>query len=69
MCANSYDVRGWKRQLIALFLQGTAAPHTTWAVIGAGIRAAVDVGAHRKKMYASSPTPTVEEELWRRAFW
>ncbi|PIL25404.1 transcription factor [Ganoderma sinense ZZ0214-1] len=53
--------------LTALFLQGTAAPHTTWAVIGAGIRAAVDVGAHRKKVYTS--TPTVEEELWRRAVW
>ncbi|KAM5544367.1 hypothetical protein V8D89_002027, partial [Ganoderma adspersum] len=53
--------------LMALFLQGTTAPHATWAVVGVAIRAAVDVGAHRKKMYA--PTPTVDEELWRRAFW
>ena len=28
---------------------------------------AQDVGAHRKKVY--SVAPTVEEELWRRAFW
>ena len=32
-----------------------------------GIRAAVDVGAHRKHMYGS--IPTFEEELWLRAFW
>ena len=54
-------------QLMALFLQGTTAPQSTWPVIGAGIRMALDVGAHRKKMY--SPTPTVEEELWKRAYW
>ena len=36
-------------------------------VVGAGVRAALEVGAHRKRMY--SPTPNVEEELWRRAFW
>ena len=52
---------------MALFLHGSTAPQATWAVIGAGIRAAIDIGAHRRKMYAS--TPTVEEELWRRAFW
>ena len=54
-------------QLIALFLDGTTAPQASWAVIGAGIRAALEVGVHRKKMYA--PTLNVEEELWRRAFW
>ncbi|PIL25392.1 transcription factor [Ganoderma sinense ZZ0214-1] len=53
--------------LMALFLHGSTAPQYTWSAIGAGIRAAIDVGAHRRKMYAS--TPTVEEELWRRAFW
>ena len=52
---------------MALFLQGTNVPHTSWPVVGVAIRAAVDVGAHRKKIYAA--TPTVEEELWRRAFW
>ena len=52
---------------MALFMQGTTAPQSTWSVIGEGIRMALDVGAHRKKMY--SPTPTVEEELWRRSFW
>ncbi|KAI1785161.1 fungal-specific transcription factor domain-containing protein [Ganoderma leucocontextum] len=53
--------------LMALFLDGTTAPQAAWAVIGAGVRAALEVGVHRKKMYA--PTPNAEEELWRRAFW
>ena len=52
---------------MALFLYGSNAPGGPWAVVGAGIRAALEVGAHRKRMY--SPTPNVEEELWRRAFW
>ncbi|PIL25378.1 transcription factor [Ganoderma sinense ZZ0214-1] len=62
--AKIYDVQICA--LMALFLQGTVSPQSTWSLIGAGIRIALDVGAHRKKMY--SPSPTVEEELWRRAF-
>ncbi|KAI0671307.1 fungal-specific transcription factor domain-containing protein [Trametes maxima] len=53
--------------LTASFLQGTSAPQACWTIIGIGIRMAQDVGAHRKKVYSS--TPTMEEELWRRAFW
>ncbi|KAI0819293.1 fungal-specific transcription factor domain-containing protein [Trametes gibbosa] len=53
--------------LTASFLQGTSAPQACWTIIGIGIRMAQDVGAHRKKVY--SPKPTMEEELWRRAFW
>jgi hypothetical protein len=34
---------------------------------GIGIRLAQEVGCHRRKMYAS--TLTVEDELWKRAFW
>jgi hypothetical protein len=40
---------------------------SAWSVVGVGIRLALDVGAHRNKMY--SETPTVHDELWRRAFW
>lgn len=36
-------------------------------MIGLGLRLAQDVGAHRKKMYSS--TPCVKDELWKRAFW
>ncbi|KAM5544144.1 hypothetical protein V8D89_002193 [Ganoderma adspersum] len=53
--------------LMALFLYGSNAPGGPWAVVGAGVRAALEVGVHRKRMY--SPTPNVQEELWRRAFW
>ncbi|KAM5544335.1 hypothetical protein V8D89_001995 [Ganoderma adspersum] len=53
--------------LIVLFIQGSTTPQSTWSLSGAGIRMALDVGAHRKTMYSS--TPNVEDELWRRAFW
>ncbi|KZT07889.1 uncharacterized protein LAESUDRAFT_724354 [Laetiporus sulphureus 93-53] len=53
--------------LTAFYLQGTSAGHTCRTIIGIGILAAQDLGAHRKKVY--SPKPTAEEELWKRAFW
>ncbi|KAI0701458.1 fungal-specific transcription factor domain-containing protein [Cerioporus squamosus] len=53
--------------LMANFLLGSTAPQANWTLIGSGIRMAVDVGAHRKKMYNTKPT--IEDELWRRAFW
>ncbi|CCM00118.1 uncharacterized protein FIBRA_02145 [Fibroporia radiculosa] len=53
--------------LTAMFLHGSSAPQACWTIIGVGIRLAQDVGAHRKKVYNSQPT--VEEELWKRAFW
>ncbi|OBZ66208.1 hypothetical protein A0H81_13860 [Grifola frondosa] len=53
--------------LTATFLQGTSAPQACWTIIGVGIRMAQDVGAHRRKVY--NTVPTVEEELWKRAFW
>lgn len=53
--------------LTAIFLQGSSAPQACWTIIGVGIRMAQDVGAHRKKVYTA--TPTIEEELWKRAFW
>ncbi|KZT67994.1 hypothetical protein DAEQUDRAFT_728533 [Daedalea quercina L-15889] len=53
--------------LTAIFLQGSSAPQASWTLIGVGIRMAQDVGAHRKKVY--NVKPTVEEELWKRAFW
>ena len=36
-------------------------------MIGIGIRVAQDVGAHRRK-YATQDL-TIEDELWKRAFW
>ncbi|THG99013.1 hypothetical protein EW026_g3253 [Hermanssonia centrifuga] len=53
--------------LTAIFLNGSSTPQASWTVIGVGIRLAQDVGAHRRKVY--NPVRTVEEELWKRAFW
>ncbi|THH00007.1 hypothetical protein EW026_g2467 [Hermanssonia centrifuga] len=53
--------------LSAIFLHGSSTPQLSWNEIGMGIRLAQDVGAHRRKVYGS--VLTVEEELWKRAFW
>lgn len=54
-------------QLAFIFLSSSSAPQACWSIAGIGIRYAQDVGAHRKKVYSSVPTP--HEELWKRAFW
>ncbi|EJD02602.1 uncharacterized protein FOMMEDRAFT_84516, partial [Fomitiporia mediterranea MF3/22] len=51
----------------AMFLRGSSIGPAGWVIIGTGLRKAMDVGAHRKKVY--SPKPSVENELWKRAFW
>ncbi|KII90496.1 hypothetical protein PLICRDRAFT_697043 [Plicaturopsis crispa FD-325 SS-3] len=53
--------------LCVFFLQGAAAPHAGWIFIGIGVRVAEDMGAHRRRVYGK--TLTVEDELWKRAFW
>ncbi|KAI0763826.1 fungal-specific transcription factor domain-containing protein [Trametes elegans] len=53
--------------LLVLYMQTTTMPYVTWTAVGVGLRMAVDVGAHRNFLYKSQPT--VEDELWRRAFW
>ncbi|TFK36748.1 fungal-specific transcription factor domain-containing protein [Crucibulum laeve] len=49
------------------YLQGTSAPQACWTMVGIGIRLAQDVGAHRRK--AHDRGLSVEDELWKRAFW
>lgn len=51
-----------------MFLHGSSTPQSSWTVIGTGIRLAQDVGAHRRKVYNNNKR-TVEDELWKRAFW
>ncbi|KAH9926301.1 fungal-specific transcription factor domain-containing protein [Epithele typhae] len=63
--AQLYDLQIYA--LMASFLLGTECPQASWTLLSMGIRAAIEVGAHRKTMYSSKLT--VEEELWRRAFW
>ncbi|KAF8142796.1 fungal-specific transcription factor domain-containing protein [Mycena galopus ATCC 62051] len=50
--------------LATMFLEYTT-PSACWTLIGIGLRLAQDVGAHRRK----DGPPTVESELWKRAFW
>ncbi|KAJ4474343.1 fungal-specific transcription factor domain-containing protein [Lentinula aciculospora] len=52
--------------LSAIYLKGTSMFHSIWGVIGLGIRFAQEMGVHRKQKDQSR---TVENELWRRAFW
>ncbi|CAE7073485.1 unnamed protein product [Rhizoctonia solani] len=60
--ASLYDVQICI--LSALFLHGSSAHYSGWIVLGIGIRLAQDVGAHRKKEKI-----TIENELYKRAFW
>ncbi|KAJ4483342.1 fungal-specific transcription factor domain-containing protein [Lentinula aciculospora] len=53
--------------LLAWFLRGTPDYAAGGILVTVGIRKAQDVGAHRKAVY--KPFPTVDEELWKRAFW
>ncbi|THU91804.1 hypothetical protein K435DRAFT_673335, partial [Dendrothele bispora CBS 962.96] len=48
-----------------MFLQSTSTPEACWILSSLGIRYAQDVGAHRRRF----GEPTVESELWKRAFW
>ena len=54
-------------QLSLLFMYGCSPPQACWIMAGVTIRQAQDVGAHRKKAYAS--TRNVTDEMWKRAFW
>ncbi|KAL1742414.1 fungal-specific transcription factor domain-containing protein [Schizophyllum fasciatum] len=49
------------------FLQATSAPQACWNLVGAGVRAAQDAGAHRHRELGSMTK--AESELWKRAFW
>ncbi|KAI0248861.1 hypothetical protein BJV78DRAFT_1363240 [Lactifluus subvellereus] len=53
--------------LAVMFVQGTLPPHEAWIMVGVGLRLAQDVGAHRRQLHHGPPT--VEDELWKRAFW
>jgi len=52
-------------QVAVMFLQCTSTPEACWILSSLGIRYAQDVGAHRRR----AGKPTVERELWKRAFW
>lgn len=54
-------------QLRAIYFDYIGQRHAAWFMLGAGIRFAQDVGAHRKSFKGS--TKPVEKEMWRRTFW
>ncbi|KAJ3558753.1 hypothetical protein NM688_g738 [Phlebia brevispora] len=49
------------------FLHSSCVAQMSFSIIGYGIRIAQDLGAHRRKVYAT--LPTAEGELLKRAFW
>jgi hypothetical protein len=53
-------------KLSALFLETYSPPETPWLIIGTGLRIMQDSGVHRKFF---SKKRSLEEELWKRAFW
>ncbi|KAG8885518.1 hypothetical protein FRB97_000843 [Tulasnella sp. 331] len=53
--------------LSALYLTATSAPHGAWLTVGAGLRAGLDIGAHREKVYVAGHA--FENQSWKRAFW
>jgi hypothetical protein len=71
-------------QLMAMFLRGSQSAPVGWYFTGIGLRKMQDLGAHQSKLYSRtqpsgsflrfkvSPDAnllTVQEELWKRAFW
>ncbi|KAG6841882.1 hypothetical protein C0991_005612 [Blastosporella zonata] len=57
--------------LFATYLRDSAHRPLTWILVGIAIRKAQDVGLHRKRVYHGQQDgkPTVDSELWKRAFW
>ncbi|GJE89775.1 fungal specific transcription factor domain-containing protein [Phanerochaete sordida] len=53
--------------LAAAYVATLALPHANYTLVGHGLRASLDLGAHRRATYG--PTPTIEDELRKRAFW
>ncbi|KAJ6601097.1 fungal-specific transcription factor domain-containing protein [Mycena vulgaris] len=53
--------------LSMLYLASGSTPEQCWALVGAGVRMAYDVGAHRR--IRSRSGENIESELYRRVFW
>ena len=54
-------------QLVSEFLHSSPLAACSLVIVGTGIRTAQDLGAHRRKVYATLPAD--EGELLKRAFW
>lgn len=62
---NLYDLQ--KICLASVYLFGTSSPTEIWNLAGIGLRFAQERGVHRQK--TSDHAWTLEDELWKRAFW
>ncbi|KAJ7758388.1 fungal-specific transcription factor domain-containing protein [Mycena metata] len=63
--ATLYDLQYYC--LAVQFLMEGSAPQACWTLIGVGLRLAQDIGAHRRSAHVE--VPSVEGELFKRAFW
>ncbi|KAJ6496095.1 fungal-specific transcription factor domain-containing protein [Mycena sanguinolenta] len=63
--ADLYDLQYYC--LAAQFLAGFSGPQAAWSLVGIGLRLAQDIGVHRRKAHVE--VPSVERELFKRAFW
>ncbi|KAJ7607254.1 fungal-specific transcription factor domain-containing protein, partial [Mycena polygramma] len=63
--ASLYDLQYYS--LATQFLNGSSSPQACWNLVGLGLRAAQDIGCHRRT--ARIEVPSVERELYKRAFW
>jgi hypothetical protein len=65
--ATLYDLQTYC--LSCHFLTSSSAPHACWTMVSIGIRLAQDIGVHRWKTFGSRPSTSLEQELWKRAWW
>ncbi|KZV61983.1 hypothetical protein PENSPDRAFT_658517 [Peniophora sp. CONT] len=52
--------------LATIYISGVSQIHA-WMYTGSGIRYALDIGAHKRRAYGAKPT--LEDEMYKRAFW
>ncbi|KAK0215758.1 fungal-specific transcription factor domain-containing protein [Armillaria fumosa] len=51
----------------AIYSLGTSVPRFSWTIVGVGLRAATEIGLHRRK--PEGYNMTVDDELKKRSFW
>ncbi|EAU90888.1 nucleus protein [Coprinopsis cinerea okayama7 len=55
--------------LHVLFASSSETPQGVWAQIGMALRLSQEVGGHLRRRRKDGTPPTIEDELWKRAFW
>ncbi|KAJ3710185.1 fungal-specific transcription factor domain-containing protein [Lentinula raphanica] len=65
--ASIYEIQMYLVCAYINFVGSSTTPEICWILISIGVRLLQDVGVHRKR--PARTKPTVESELWTRAFW